>query len=120
VIVIIMAVMANTMAMTSRERSAEYATFKALGFSGGFVALLIFAESIAIALVGGLLGIGLTFPLTSAFAATVGSLFPAVAITNATIVLQLGAALLVGLVAASFPAWQAARARIVDGLRAIG
>jgi putative ABC transport system permease protein len=61
VIVIIMAVMANTMAMTSRERSAEYATFKALGFSGGFVALLIFAESIAIALVGGLLGIGLTF-----------------------------------------------------------
>ena len=120
VIVIIMAVMANTMAMTSRERSAEYATLKALGFSGGFVALLIFAESIAIALVGGLLGIGLTFPLTSAFAATVGSLFPAVAITNATIVLQLGAALLVGLVAASFPAWQAARTRIVDGLRAIG
>jgi ABC-type antimicrobial peptide transport system permease subunit len=46
-----------------------------LGFSGGFVALLIFAESIAIALVGGLLGIGLTFPLTSAFAATFGSLF---------------------------------------------
>ena len=33
VIVIIMAVMANTMAMTARERSAEYATLKALGFS---------------------------------------------------------------------------------------
>ncbi|HKP66306.1 MAG TPA: ABC transporter permease, partial [Casimicrobiaceae bacterium] len=36
VIVIIMAVMANTMAMTARERYAEYATFKALGFSNGF------------------------------------------------------------------------------------
>ena len=35
VIVIIMAVMANTMAMTARERYAEYATLKALGFSGG-------------------------------------------------------------------------------------
>ena len=34
VVVIIMAVMANTMAMTARERSAEYATLKALGFSG--------------------------------------------------------------------------------------
>ena len=38
VIVIIMAVMANTMAMTARERGAEYATLKALGFSNGFVA----------------------------------------------------------------------------------
>ena len=52
VIVIIMAVMANTMAMTARERGAEYATLKALGFSNGFVAMLIFAESIGIALVG--------------------------------------------------------------------
>ena len=33
VIVIIMAVMANTMAMTARERYAEYATLKALGFA---------------------------------------------------------------------------------------
>ena len=37
--VIIMAVMANTMAMTARERSAEYATLKALGFSGAFARL---------------------------------------------------------------------------------
>ena len=52
VIVIIMAVMANTMAMTARERGSEYATLKALGFSGGFVARLILAESLGIALVG--------------------------------------------------------------------
>ena len=32
VIVIIMAVMANTMAMAARERLSEYATLKALGF----------------------------------------------------------------------------------------
>jgi putative ABC transport system permease protein len=119
VIVIIMAVMANTMAMTARERSAEYATLKALGFGGGFVALLIFGESIAIALVGGLLGIALTFPLTNAFAATVGSLLPAVTVARETVALQLGASLLVGAVAASLPAWRAARTRIVDGLRAV-
>jgi putative ABC transport system permease protein len=119
VIVIIMAVMANTMAMTARERSAEYATLKTLGFGGGFVAALIFAESIAIALVGGLLGIALTFPLTEAFAATVGSFFPAVAVGADTIALQFAAALAVGLVAASLPAWRMARTRIVDGLRAV-
>src|SRR5689334_9389676 len=43
VIVIIMAVMANTMAMTARERYGEYATLKALGFGKGFVGLMIFA-----------------------------------------------------------------------------
>ena len=53
VIVIIMAVMANTMAMTARERYGEYATFKALGFSNGFVVMLIVAESLGIALLGG-------------------------------------------------------------------
>ena len=119
VIVIIMAVMANTMAMTARERSAEYATLKALGFGGAFVAALIFGESIAIALVGGLLGIALTFPLADAFAATVGSFIPSVAVSSETVALQLFAALLVGVVAASTPAWRAARTRIVDGLRAV-
>src|SRR5262249_21270962 len=67
VIVIIMAVMANTMAMTVRERGAEYATLKALGFSGGFVALLVFAESLGIALVGGVLAMGVTIPLAHGF-----------------------------------------------------
>ncbi|MGM3346951.1 FtsX-like permease family protein, partial [Bacillus cereus group sp. BC23] len=39
VILIIMAVMANAMAMSARERTAEYATLKALGFGPGFLAL---------------------------------------------------------------------------------
>ncbi len=119
VIVIIMAVMANTMAMTARERSAEYATLKALGFGAGFVALLIFAESMLIALVGGVAGIALTFPLANAFRGLTGTLFPIFIISDTTMALQLGAAALVGLVAAALPAWRAARIRIVDGLRAV-
>jgi len=119
VVIIIMAVMANTMAMTARERSAEYATMKALGFGGGFVALLIFAESMLIALFGGVVGIVLTFPLANMFRGLVGSLFPVFIISDTTIAIQLGAALLVGLVAAALPAWRAARIRIVDGLRAV-
>jgi len=120
VIVIIMAVMANTMAMTARERYAEYATFKALGFSNGFVALLIFAESLGIALFGGLLGVALTFPAAETFAKTVGSILPAFKVSTDTIVLQVAAALVIGVVAAAIPAWRAARVRIVEGLRAIG
>jgi putative ABC transport system permease protein len=120
VIVIIMAVMANTMAMTARERGAEYATLKALGFGGGYVALLIFGESLAIALTGGALGIALTFPIAHKFAEEMGRLFPIFFISDETVAMQLGAALLVGAVAACLPAWRAAQLRIVDGLRAVG
>ncbi|MGI8896116.1 MAG: ABC transporter permease [Casimicrobiaceae bacterium] len=120
VIVIIMAVMANTMAMTARERYSEYATLKALGFSNGFVAMLIFAESIAIAVAGGLLGIALTFPLAEAFGGAMGALFPVFLVSQQTLLLQFGAALIVGVVAAAVPAWRAAQVRIVDGLRAVG
>jgi len=120
VIVIIMAVMANTMAMTARERYSEYATFKALGFSNGFVAMLIFAESLGIAMLGGLLGVAFTFPMADAFAKSVGSILPAFNVSETTIAMQIGAAVVVGIIAAAIPAWNAARIRIVDGLRAIG
>ena len=120
VIVIIMAVMANTMAMTARERYGEYATFKALGFSNGFVAMLIYAESVGIALLGGLLGIAATFPLANAFASTIGSILAGFKVSRETLMMQLMAALIIGVVAAAIPAWRAARVRIVDGLRAIG
>ncbi len=119
VIVIIMAVMANTMAMTARERYAEYATMKALGFGGPFVAGLIVAESLGLALLAGATGIALTFPLAAAFADAMGTLFPVFIVSDETVALQLTAALVVGLVAAAIPAWRAARIRIVDGLRAV-
>jgi putative ABC transport system permease protein len=119
VIVIIMAVMANTMAMTARERYGEYATFKALGFSGAFVAGLVVAESLLLALGAGLAGIALTFPLAGAFADAMGTLFPVFFVSEDTVALQLGAALAVGLVAAAVPAWRVASIRIVDGLRAV-
>ncbi len=85
VIIIIMAVMANTMAMTARERYSEYATMKALGFGQGFVAVLVFAESIGIALAGGALGILLTFPLANAFAGAMGTLFPVFFVSHETV-----------------------------------
>jgi len=119
VIVIIMAVMANTMAMTARERYAEYATMKAIGFSNGFVAMLICIESIAIALAGGLVGILLTFPLAEAFGSAMGTLFPVFNVSESTVLMQVAAALAIGLIAAAVPAWRAARIRIVDGLRAV-
>jgi putative ABC transport system permease protein len=117
IVVIIMAVMANTMTMTARERLAEYATLKALGFAPGFVVKLLFGESLLIALLGGLAGLALTIPMAAAFGSAAGTLFPAFHVTPLTMALQLLAALVVGAVAAAWPAWKMSRIDIVQGLR---
>ncbi len=119
VILIILAVMANTMAMTARERTSEYATLKALGFSPAFVAALITGESLFLALFGGLAGTLLTYPVAQAFGAAMGTIFRVFEVAPQTSVMQLLLAVAVGLVAAAVPAWRASRIRIVEGLRAI-
>ena len=120
VIVIILAVMANTMAMTARERLSEYATLKALGFGPRFVASLIFGESIALAAIGAAIGIFLTYPIAAGFGNAMGTLFPSFYVADATILRQAACAAAVGVLAAIVPAYRAATVNIVDGLRSIG
>ena len=119
VILIIMAVMANTMAMSARERLSEYATLKALGVGPPFLALLIFGESLLLAVAGALLGIALLYPVAAGFAARMGTLFPVFEIAPATVLLQLASAVAVGAVAAIAPTVRAARMNIVEGLRSV-
>ena len=120
VVLIIMAVMANTMAMTARERMSEYATLKALGFGPGFLLALVAGESLFIALVGCVIGIGLTVPVAAGFGKVLASLFPIFRVAPETYVWQLGCAVAVGLAAAVLPAIRAASVNVVDGLRSIG
>ena len=120
VIFIIMAVVANTMAMTARERLTEYATLKALGFGPGFIAALIFGEAVALSLVGGGLGILLTFPLAKVVGVIAASVLPVFKVSQATVLMQLGCALAVGCAAALVPGWRSANIKIVDGLRHVG
>jgi putative ABC transport system permease protein len=119
VIVIILAVAANTMAMTARERLAEYATLKALGFGPGFVARLILAESLSIALIGLLFSLLLT-PLAAKGFWLALPQFGRFEVAPGTYLQQIVAALLVGVLAALVPMLRAARVKIVDGLRHVG
>ncbi|KGM41443.1 ABC transporter ATP-binding protein [Aquabacterium sp. NJ1] len=117
VILIIMAVMANTMTMTARERLAEYATLKALGFSPGFVVKLLFGESMMIAFIGGAIGIGMTFPLAQGFLMQTNNVFKVFEVSQTTMIYQAIAAMIVGIIAAMWPAWKMSRIDIVQGLR---
>jgi putative ABC transport system permease protein len=120
VILIIMAVMANAMAMSARERTTEYATLKALGFGPAFLSVLVFGESLAICAIGGGIGILVTPPAAEFFKQATGGVFPVFKVSHETMLLQAACALIVALAAAIVPAVQASRVRIVEGLRAIG
>jgi putative ABC transport system permease protein len=120
VIIIILAVMANTMAMTARERTSEYATLKALGFGPLFITALLFGESLAIALTGGVLGMAATFPVADGFGDAMGTLFPVFEVSLQTLYLQALAAAVVGAASAILPTVRVVRAPIAESLRNIG
>ncbi|HWP00700.1 MAG TPA: ABC transporter permease [Methylococcus sp.] len=120
IIVIVLAVLANTMAMSVRERKREYATLKALGFGTWHLGGLIVGEALLISAIGGALGIALTFPIAAEFAVRLSNWFPIFRVSESTVVLAAGASLLVGILAAAFPVWQVWRTSVTDGLSSLG
>jgi putative ABC transport system permease protein len=120
VIGIILLVLANTMAMTARERISEYAVLKTLGFRAYHIVGLIFGESIFIAAMGGVAGGLLAFygviPLMKKGLSNYFSVIP---VEPMTFVFAGISAIIVGLLAAIFPTLKALRTSIVDGLRII-
>ncbi|RJR30149.1 MAG: FtsX-like permease family protein [Desulfobacteraceae bacterium] len=120
VIAIIMAVVANTMAMSVRERLGEYAVFKTLGFGGSYLILMIFGESLLISSLGTVAGILCTYPAVDVFTRNLGEFFPIFHLSARTIRLQIAAGISVGLVAAIFPSWRAATIPIAEGMGRMG
>jgi putative ABC transport system permease protein len=121
IIGIIMLVLGNTMIMSARERTREYAVFKTLGFSGGHLIGLIAGESFLISFIGGALGLALTLPIVQMFQVFIPKgWFPVFNVEPITIILAGLSALLVGIAASLFPIQRALRTKIVDGLRFIG
>jgi len=120
VIIIIVAVVANTMSMTARERIGEYAIFKTLGFRGWRIAATICGESLFITMLGCALGVALTFPAASVFKSLLGVYFPVFNVADETLYMDFAAGFLVGLIGSIVPTWRALTIRIADGLRRIG
>lgn len=120
VIGVILVVLANTMAMSARERTSEYATLKAMGFGGGFVFSLILGESLVMSLCGTAVGVGLTLPIAKVFSKELGALLPIFHVSAATLLTGAGLSLAIGFLAALIPGIRVMRLRIVDGLGHLG
>jgi putative ABC transport system permease protein len=123
VILVIMAlVLGNTIAMGVRERTNEYGVMKALGFSGGHLAWFVLSESAIIALAGGALGVGISYPFVNQglgrwLEENMGSFFPYFQIDTRTAGIAMALTLALGGVAAIIPAFMASKLRVVDALR---
>jgi putative ABC transport system permease protein len=121
IIGIIMLVLANTMVMAARERTREYAVFKTLGFSTFHLVGLILGESLLISLLGGGIGIALTYPIVSGFEQAIPKgFFPFFFIEPKTTIMAMSAAILIGIFAALFPIQRTLKTKIVEGFRFVG
>jgi putative ABC transport system permease protein len=116
----ILLVSANTIAMSVRERVREVGILKTLGFTRGTILGIILAEAVAIALAGGLLGIGLASLMTGVVRHAPGMFMPQLEqlqLEPPVALACLGIAALIGLVSALIPAYGASRISILEALR---
>ena len=121
IIGIILLVLGNTMVMSARERTHEFAVLKALGFSGRQLFLLLGGESMMLSIAGSALGLALTLPAVAGFqSALPKGWFPVFYIKPETIVIGCIAGFVVGLLASLIPLRRVLTTRIVEGLRYVG
>jgi len=111
----------NTMAISVRERTAELAVLKAVGYSDRFVLFLVLAESAVIALIGGVIGLTLAkgFTLIPANVNPIRAFLPLLYLSGATFAFGVAVALLVAMASGFVPALGAMRLRVVDALRRV-
>jgi putative ABC transport system permease protein len=109
----------NTMAISVRERTAELAVLKAIGYSDRAILFFVLAESLAIALFGGLLGLLLAVVATPVLATALASMLPNLALPGSILAMGLVVALLVGVAAGLLPGIGAMRMRVVNALRRV-
>ena len=113
----ILLVAGNTMAQAIRERTNELAVLKTLGFNEGLILAMVLLESVAIALVGGGLGLALSYALITLSGDPTHGLLPSFYFAVPQLMAGVGLVLGLGLASGLLPAWQASRLRIVDALR---
>jgi putative ABC transport system permease protein len=109
----------NTMAISVRERTSELAVFKAIGFSDRAVLFFVLAESLVIALIGGLLGLLLAVVAVPALAKALNGLLPALVLAPTVLALGLTVAIAVGIISGLLPGITAMRMRVVNALRRV-
>jgi putative ABC transport system permease protein len=122
ILLIMTMILANTIAMSVRERTHEYGVLRAIGFPPGHIFGFIVGESLLIGAVGGLVGIGLVYLMVNQglgpfIEENMAGFFPYFRTPGSVLITALFAAMVLGLAAGLLPARRASRLKPTDALR---
>jgi putative ABC transport system permease protein len=109
----------NTMAISVRERVGELAVLKAIGYPDRYILFFVLAEALVIALIGGLIGLGLAVLAIPVVGAKLQGLLPPLLLSASVLSLGLAFAVFVGVASGLLPGIGAMRLRVVNALRRV-
>jgi putative ABC transport system permease protein len=124
ILIIIVLLLGNTIAMAVRERTTEYGCLRAIGFRGKHITAFVVGESLTIGIVGGLVGLGLSWLFINGLLGpflenNMGGIFPHFKIPATLAASGLGIAAGLSVLAAILPAYLASKLRVADALRTV-
>jgi putative ABC transport system permease protein len=124
VLFVIVLIVANTIAMSARERVTEIAVMRALGFRAIHVLMIVLFETVLLSLIGGALGVALAVPLVHGMVSVlkhtpVAPFTYNFRVTGATLVFAFLVSVAIGVFSGVVPAIRSARIKVVDGLRQV-
>jgi putative ABC transport system permease protein len=114
--VTILMIVGNTMALTIRERTREIGVLKTLGFTGGRILRLVLGESVLLALLGGLPGLGLAALITAWLRPSVSNMLPGFTMGGSIVASGIMLMLALGIITGIIPALNAMRLKIAAAL----
>ncbi|MGH8414118.1 MAG: ABC transporter permease [Gammaproteobacteria bacterium] len=112
-------VTANTMAQSVRERTAELALMKALGFGKLRLAVLVLLESLLLTVIGGVIGLLLAYAVIAAIPDALLQFLPGLYLPTDGILAGVLLMLLLGVLAALLPVSRAMRLQVAVALRSM-
>jgi putative ABC transport system permease protein len=122
---IMMLIVGNTIAMSARERTPEYGTLLAIGFTPAHIARFVVAESTIVAFIGGLAGLALGTLIIGGLGpsleeSSLAAMFPFFRLSAPTVAMGLGLSVVLGAVAGLIPAYRASKLNATEALRRVG
>lgn len=125
ILLIMMLILGNTIAMGVRERTSEYGVLRAIGFLPRHIALFILGESMTLGVLGGGLGILISYPVVERglgrfLEENMGAFFPFFRLQPGVVLTAMLLAVALSLLAAAIPAYGAAKLKVIDSLRRVG
>jgi putative ABC transport system permease protein len=125
ILLIMTAILGNTIAMGVRERTSEYGMLRALGFMPKQIVLFVLGESLVIGMLGAGLALLISYPFVNGLVGrfleeNMGFFFSEFSVQPLLAVQAIAIALLLSAVAGAIPAYSTTRLSAVDALRRVG